>query len=67
LHEFGHLLHWVFAGQRPFAAQHAFEVENDVLEAPSDLLEAWAWNMTHWLASQLTRKGGQYPQNSSLA
>jgi thimet oligopeptidase len=44
LHEFGHLLHWVFAGQRPFAAQHAFEVENDVLEAPSDLLEAWAWD-----------------------
>src|SRR5690606_4014640 len=23
LHEFGHLVHWIFAGQRPYAAQNA--------------------------------------------
>ena len=44
LHEFGHLLHWLFAGQRPLAAQNFGEIENDVIEAPSTLLEEWVWD-----------------------
>lgn len=44
LHEFGHLLHWLFAGQREWAMQNFGEVENDVLEAPSTLLEEWVWD-----------------------
>jgi thimet oligopeptidase len=44
LHEFGHLLHWMFAGQREWAAQNFAEVENDVTEAPSTLLEEWVWD-----------------------
>ena len=44
LHEFGHLIHWLFAGQRPFAIQNFSEIENDVIEAPSQLLEEWVWD-----------------------
>lgn len=44
LHEFGHLLHWLFAGQREFAMQNFGEIENDVIEAPSTLLEEWVWD-----------------------
>jgi thimet oligopeptidase len=44
LHEFGHLLHWLFAGQRSFAMQNFGEIENDVIEAPSTLLEEWVWD-----------------------
>lgn len=44
LHEFGHLIHWLFAGQRPFAMQNFSEIENDVVEAPSQLLEEWVWD-----------------------
>jgi thimet oligopeptidase len=44
LHEFGHLLHWIFSGRQPYAAQNAMELENDVVEAPSQLLEEWVWD-----------------------
>lgn len=44
LHEFGHLLHWLFAGQRGYAMQNFAEIENDVIEAPSTLLEEWVWD-----------------------
>jgi thimet oligopeptidase len=44
LHEFGHLMHWIFAGQRSYAAQNMMELENDVIEAPSQLLEEWVWD-----------------------
>src|SRR5690606_19403717 len=43
-HELGHLVHWIFAGQRPYAAQNAMELEADVVEAPSQLLEEWVWD-----------------------
>ena len=44
LHEFGHLLHWIFSGQRPYAAQNTFGLEWDVLEAPALLFEEWVWD-----------------------
>jgi thimet oligopeptidase len=44
LHEFGHLLHWLFSGQQAYAAQNPIELENDVIEAPSQLLEEWVWD-----------------------
>ncbi len=44
LHEFGHLIHFLFAGQLPYAMQNPIEIENDVLEAPSQLLEEWVWD-----------------------
>jgi thimet oligopeptidase len=38
------LIHWLFAGQRPLAMQNFSEIENDVIEAPSQLLEEWVWD-----------------------
>jgi thimet oligopeptidase len=39
-HEFGHLLHHVFAGHTRWTSTAAFR-ENDFVEAPSQLLEEW--------------------------
>lgn len=58
LHEFGHLLHWLFAGQRPMAAQNFSAIENDVIEAPSTLLEEWVWD-PETLATFATNEAGQ--------
>lgn len=38
-HEFGHLMHYVLGGQGRWAAQGAFNVEGDFVEAPSQMLE----------------------------
>lgn len=43
LHEFGHLLHWVFAGQNDIAYSR-FQNESDFGEAPSTMLEEWVWD-----------------------
>ncbi len=43
LHEFGHLLHWVFAGQNDIANSR-FQNESDFGEAPSTMLEEWVWD-----------------------
>lgn len=42
LHEFGHLMHHVLAGQGRWAALGAFDTEEDFLEAPSQMLEEFA-------------------------
>jgi thimet oligopeptidase len=43
-HEFGHLLHVIFSGQVELAMQNSRDMEFDFLEAPSQALEAWAWD-----------------------
>jgi thimet oligopeptidase len=46
LHEFGHLIHAIFAGHHPYATTAGFgdRWEWDFIEAPSQLLEEWAWD-----------------------
>jgi thimet oligopeptidase len=44
LHEFGHLLHGIFAGDQQWSAFSGIKTERDFVEAPSQLLEQWAWN-----------------------
>ncbi|MCK5667385.1 MAG: hypothetical protein KAI17_28050, partial [Thiotrichaceae bacterium] len=44
LHEFGHLLHNMFAGKQKWAGLSGMGVERDFVEAPSQMLEEWIWD-----------------------
>ena len=43
LHEFGHLIHFIFAGQNDIGYSR-FQSESDFGEAPSTMLEEWVWD-----------------------
>lgn len=43
-HEFGHLLHSIFGGSQKWAGITGISTEWDFVEAPSQLLEEWAWD-----------------------
>jgi thimet oligopeptidase len=43
-HEFGHLIHQLLARQSRWLGVSGISVEWDFVEAPSQLLEEWAWN-----------------------
>ena len=43
-HEFGHLLHHLFAGAQPYIAQSGIATEWDFVEAPSQMLEEWTFD-----------------------
>lgn len=44
LHEFGHLVHWLYSGNQAYALQSMDKLQWDFIEAPSQLLEEWTWN-----------------------
>ncbi|QUM74022.1 M3 family metallopeptidase [Sphingopyxis granuli] len=44
LHEFGHLIHWLYAGRQDYSLQNMDGLQWDFVEAPSQLLEEWAWD-----------------------
>ncbi len=44
LHEFGHLMHSLLAGQQRWSTLSGISTERDFVEAPSQLLEEWVWN-----------------------
>ena len=43
-HEFGHLLHALLGGHQTWARFSGVATERDFIEAPSQMLEEWAWN-----------------------
>lgn len=45
-HEFGHLMHHVLGGHQPWVRFSGVATEWDFVEAPSQMLEEWAWDHT---------------------
>jgi thimet oligopeptidase len=43
-HEFGHLLHTLFAGRHKWVGVGGISTEQDFVEAPSQMLEEWTWD-----------------------
>jgi thimet oligopeptidase len=43
-HEFGHLLHTLFAGRHKWVGIGGISTEQDFVEAPSQMLEEWTWD-----------------------
>jgi thimet oligopeptidase len=44
LHEFGHLIHWLFAGHQDWSNVSGISMEWDFVEAPSQMLQEWVWD-----------------------
>ena len=44
LHEFGHLIHYLFAGQHHWTNISGISTEWDFVEAPSQMLQEWVWD-----------------------
>lgn len=43
-HEFGHLIHSLLAGRHQWIGIGGISLEQDFIEAPSQMLEEWAWD-----------------------
>ena len=57
-HEFGHLVHHVLGGQQDWSRFSGVATEWDFVEAPSQMLEEWAWD-ADVLASFATNAAGE--------
>jgi len=64
LHEYGHLLHYIFAGQTPkWAVQSGIATEWDFVEAPSQMLENWVYDYDTLKAFAVDAKGNTIPRD----
>lgn len=63
LHEFGHLLHWMFSGRQKWAQQNFAEMEWDFVEAPSQMLEEWVWDYDTLKRFAVNEKGEPIPED----
>ncbi|CAA0122675.1 Oligopeptidase A [Halioglobus japonicus] len=61
LHEFGHLLHNMFSGNQQWFDISGMSMERDFVEAPSQMLEEWAWNYETLREFAIDEKGQAIP------
>lgn len=61
LHEFGHLLHHLFAGQHRWSSFSGVATEWDFVEAPSQMLEEWIWDADTLKLFATNEKGETIP------
>jgi thimet oligopeptidase len=63
LHEFGHMLHFIFGGQTPrWAGLSGFATEWDFVEAPSQMLEEWVYDYDTLARFAVDAKGNAIPR-----
>ena len=61
LHEFGHLAHHLIGGQQTWFGLSGIATEHDFVEAPSQMLEEWAWDAE--TLQTFTRDGESIPND----
>lgn len=62
LHEFGHLLHNMFASTQKWTAVAGMSMERDFVEAPSQMLEEWIWDYDTLSKFAINEKGETIPR-----
>lgn len=62
-HEFGHLLHHLLGGNHRWVAVSGFSTEWDFVEAPSQLLQEWAWSYDSLKTFAKNSKGETIPRD----
>ncbi len=67
LHEFGHLMHALFAGQQKWMYFSGVKTEWDFVEAPSQMLEEWVWDEETLRSFATNDKGEPIPLALILA
>lgn len=63
LHEFGHLLHGLFGGHQPRLYFSGIKPEHDFVEAPSQMLEEWVWDVDTLKTFAKNAKGETIPNH----
>jgi thimet oligopeptidase len=62
LHEFGHLLHFLFAGGHHWSNISGINTEWDFVEAPSQMLQEWVWDYDTISKFALNAEGEALPR-----
>lgn len=62
-HEFGHLVHHILAGRGDWVRFSGVATEWDFVEAPSQMLEEWAWDATILRTFARDADGEQIPED----
>jgi thimet oligopeptidase len=64
LHEYGHLLHFIFGGQdQRWAGMSGFQTEWDFVEAPSQMLENWVYDYDTLAKFAVDAEGNTIPRD----